>query len=478
MTSDTAAGPQFVHLHVHSEYSLLDGACRVKDLVQTCRQLGMPAVAVTDHGNLFGAIEFYTAARAAGVKPIIGCEVYMAPGDRRDRETRGLGEASYHLLLLAQNLTGYRNLIKLTSIGFLEGFYYKPRIDKAVLRELSEGLICTSTCLGGEIPQALCRHNAAVAKEIAEEYLRIFGPDRFFIELQDHGLREQREINPELAALARRLGVGTIATNDVHYLTHDDVEAHVVLCCISTRARVSDPNRFKFDADQFYLKTPAEMAATLAAYPEALANTLRVAGMCNLEFDFSQRFAPKFSPPAQKSADEYLRELVYAGAQRRYGEVNAELRERIDYELDVIKSKGFSGYFLIVWDFVEFRAPQRDPGGGTRQRLQHGGGVLPRDQRGRAAALRAVFRALHGPGARRDARHRHRHLPGPPAGRDQLRAREVRARGANHHVRAAEGTGRDPGHLPRAGGAADGRRSRGQARARRAEDDNRQGPGT
>lgn len=354
MTSDTAAGPQFVHLHVHSEYSLLDGACRVKDLVQTCRQLGMPAVAVTDHGNLFGAIEFYTAARAVGVKPIIGCEVYMAPGDRRDRETRGLGEASYHLLLLAQNLTGYRNLIKLTSIGFLEGFYYKPRIDKAVLRELSEGLICTSTCLGGEIPQALCRHNAAVAKEIAEEYLRIFGPDRFFIELQDHGLREQREINPELAALARRLGVGTIATNDVHYLTHDDVEAHDVLCCISTRARVSDPNRFKFDADQFYLKTPAEMAATLAAYPEALANTLRVAGMCNLEFDFSQRFAPKFSPPAQKSADEYLRELVYAGAQRRYGEVNAELRERIDYELDVIKSKGFSGYFLIVWDFVEF----------------------------------------------------------------------------------------------------------------------------
>ena len=195
----------FVHLHVHSEYSLLDGACRVKDLVHACAEMGMPAVALTDHGNLFGAIDFYTAAVAAGVKPIVGCEVYMAPGDRRARETGGLGEASYHLLLLAQDLTGYHNLIKLTSLGYLEGFYYKPRIDKAVLRELSAGLLCTSTCLGGEIPQALCRKNLAAAKEIAEQYLDIFGPDRFFIELQDHGLPEQREINPELAGLARRL---------------------------------------------------------------------------------------------------------------------------------------------------------------------------------------------------------------------------------------------------------------------------------
>jgi DNA polymerase-3 subunit alpha len=344
----------FVHLHVHSEYSLLDGACRIKDLVAACKQLQMPAVAVTDHGNLFGAIDFYTAAVAAGVKPILGCEVYMAPGDRRDREARGLGEASYHLLLLAQDLTGYRNLIKLSSIGFLEGFYYKPRIDKEVLRELSAGLICTSTCLGGEIPQALCRHNLAAAKEVAETYLKIFGPDRFFIELQNHGLKEQLEINPELAGLAGRLGVGTLATNDVHYLSHDDTEAHEVLCCISTRGRMSDPNRFKFDSDQFYLKSAAEMAAALGEFPDALANTLRVADLCNVEFDFSKRFAPKFQPPQGKSADDYLRELVYAGAARRYGDLSDELRERIDYELDVIKSKGFSGYFLIVWDFVEF----------------------------------------------------------------------------------------------------------------------------
>ena len=354
MSAPTIATPRFVHLHLHTEYSLLDGACRVKDLVETCKRMNMPAVAVTDHGNLFGAIDFFTAAKAAGVKPIIGCEVYMAPGDRRDRESRGLGEASYHLLLLAQNLVGYHNLVKLTSIGFLEGFYYKPRIDKEVLRELSDGLICTSTCLGGEIPQAFCRHNAAAAKEVAEKYLSIFGPDRFFIELQNHGLREQREINPELADLARRLGVGTVATNDVHYLSHDDVEAHDVLCCISTRSRVSEANRFKFEADQFYLKSPEEMTAALGEYPEALENTLRIADLCKLELDFTRRYAPKFSPPAGRTADDYLRELVYEGARRRYGDTTDELRERIDYELEVIKSKGFSSYFLIVWDFVSY----------------------------------------------------------------------------------------------------------------------------
>jgi len=344
----------FVHLHVHTEYSLLDGACRVKDLVDACRRMGMSAVAVTDHGNLFGAIEFYTAAKAAGVKPIIGCEVYMAPGDRRDREARGLAEASYHLLLLAQNLTGYRNLVRLATIGYLEGFYYKPRIDKETLREFSAGLICTSTCLGGEIPTALCRHDVAAARAAAEEYLAIFGPDRFFLELQDHGLPQQREINPELVALARRLGVGVIATNDVHYLTHGDVEAHDVLCCISTRSRVQDDKRFRFESDQFYLKSPAEMAAALGQFPEALANTLRVADLCDLELDFSRRYAPKFTPPENKTADEYLRELVYAGAARRYGEVTAELRVRIDYELEVIATKGFSSYFLIVWDVVRY----------------------------------------------------------------------------------------------------------------------------
>jgi len=361
MTQAGSAASGFVHLHVHTEYSLLDGACRIKDLIAACRQHGMPAVAVTDHGNLFGAIEFYSAAIAAGIKPIIGCEVYIAPGDRRDRQTCGLGEASYHLLLLAQNRTGWQNLIKLTTIGYLEGFYYKPRIDKEVLREFSEGLICTSTCLGGEIPQALCRGSVAAARAVAEEYLRIFGPERFYIELQDHGLPEQRQINPELVDLARRLGVGIVATNDVHYLTAQDVEAHDVLCCISTRSRVKDEKRFKFDSDQFYLKSGAEMAAALGRWPQALANTRRIAELCNLEFDFSRRFAPRFPTPTDRSPDQYLRELVYQGVGRRYGQLTDELRERIEYELEVIARKGFSSYFLIVWDVVRYARQQDIP---------------------------------------------------------------------------------------------------------------------
>ncbi|MBU0637850.1 MAG: DNA polymerase III subunit alpha [Planctomycetes bacterium] len=350
MPQASAADTCFVHLHVHTDYSLLDGACRIVDLVAACKRLHMPAVAITDHGNMFGAIDFYSAARAAGIKPVIGCEMYIAPGDRRDREARGLREASHHILLLAMNPAGYRNLIRLSSLGYLEGFYYKPRIDKQVLRELSDGLICSTACLGGEVPQALLRGDAAAARKIAAEYLEIFGPERLFIELQDHGMEEQKLVNPELNDLAQRLGVRTIASNDVHYLTHDDVEAHDVLCCIATRARVKEENRFKFPTDQFYLKSPAEMAAALPDYPEALANTLRVAEMCEVEFDFTKRYAPVFRAPDNKTADDYLRELVEQGARERYGEIGAELRERIDYELSVIRDKGFSGYFLIVWD--------------------------------------------------------------------------------------------------------------------------------
>ena len=352
MFDRSASPPRFVHLHVHSEYSLLDGACRIRDLVGTCKALGMPAVAITDHGNLFGAIEFYRAAVEAGIKPIIGSELYVAPDDRRRKEG-GPGSA-YHLLVLARDLDGYRNLIKLSSIGYTQGFYYKPRVDKEVLREFSGGLIGASACLAGEIPQQLLKRDAAAARRVAEEYLDIFGPDRFFIELQDLGLDEQKLVNPELHDLARRLGIGTIATNDVHYLTRDDVEAHDVLCCIATRSRVQDSDRFRFHGDQFYLKSAEEMAQALPEYAEALENTSRVADMCNVELDFSKRFAPRFQPPGRKSADDYLRELVSAGAQRRYGEITDELRERIDYELEVIKSKGFSGYFLIVWDFVRY----------------------------------------------------------------------------------------------------------------------------
>jgi len=347
--SDTS----FVHLHVHTHYSLLDGATRIKPLVERAKADDMPAVAITDHGNLFGAVEFYTQALRAGVKPIIGCETYMAPGDRRAKQGK-MQDASYHLLLLAMNNVGYRNLLKLASIGYLEGFYYRPRIDKETLREHSAGLLCTSTCLGAEIPQALMRHDRAKAEEIAKTYLSIFGPERFFIEIQQHGMDEQRTINPELVDMAQRLGVAVIATNDVHYLEHDDAEAHDVLCCISTRNLVTDDDRLKFPTNQFYFKSPREMAELFRDWPDAIENTLRVADLCNVDLDFSKRHAPVYKLPDRRSASEYLRELVYAGAHRKYGALSDEVRQRIDYELSVIAEKGFSGYFLIVWDFMNY----------------------------------------------------------------------------------------------------------------------------
>jgi DNA polymerase-3 subunit alpha len=355
------ADRSFVHLHNHTHYSLLDGATRIDAMIARAASFDMPAVAITDHGNLFGAIEFYTAAVKAGIKPIIGCETYLASGHRAERDRDGLKE-SYHLLLLAMNLEGYRNLIRLSSIGYTEGFYRKPRIDKEVLREHSEGLICTSTCIGGEIPQAFLTRDRKAAEDLAKTYLEIFGPDRFFVELQNQGLDEQRTLNPELIDLADRVGVGVIATNDVHYLEHEDVEAHDILCCINTGALVEDEERFKFPTDQFYFKSTDEMAALFTDRPDAIDNTLRIAEMCNLELDLTQRFAPVYRVPNDITGDKgealtdeaYLRRLVYDGARERYDEITDELRERIDYELGVICGKGFASYFLIVWDCANY----------------------------------------------------------------------------------------------------------------------------
>ncbi|HVP10956.1 MAG TPA: DNA polymerase III subunit alpha [Phycisphaerae bacterium] len=346
--------PSFVHLHVHTHFSLLDGANRIEELVQAVKDMGMPAIAVTDHGNLFGAIEFYQAAHKAGVKPILGIEAYVAPGDRRVKEAKGIAEASYHLLLLAMNNTGYQNLLKLASIGYCEGFYYRPRIDHDVLAAHADGLIAASSCLGAEIPDALLKHDTVRAAELADWYLSIFGPERFFIELQDHGLEEQRTINPELIEIARRKGAGLIVTNDVHYLTHDDVEAHDVLCCISTRALQSEEKRFKFPSDQFFLKTPEQMANLFPNQPEAVANTVAIAEKCNVNLDFKKRYTPVYRPPDKQTPEEFLSKLVYQGAAERYGEITDEMRERIEYELEVIESKGFSSYFLICWDFVRY----------------------------------------------------------------------------------------------------------------------------
>jgi DNA polymerase III subunit alpha len=358
------AAASFVHLHLHTHYSLLDGATRIAPLIARAKQFNMPAVAITDHGNLFGAVEFHSAAVKAGIKPIIGLEAYLARADRRTKRTsdESEGKEAYHLLLLAMNLEGYRNLLKLASIGYIEGFYRKPRIDKEVLREHAAGLICTSTCIGGEIPQAFLTRDQQKAEELAKTYLEIFGPDRFFVELQDHGMDEQRMLNPELVALANRIGVATIATNDVHYLDHDDVEAHDVLCCINTGSLVADDDRFKFPSDQFYFKSTEAMASLFADYPDAITNTLHVADMCNVELDLTKRYAPVYKVPHDVTdesgqplgAADYLRKLVYDGAKERYGDITAELRERIDYELHVITSKGFASYFLIVWDCVNY----------------------------------------------------------------------------------------------------------------------------
>jgi DNA polymerase-3 subunit alpha len=359
----------FTHLHVHTHYSLLDGACKVPDLVKRCKSLGMNSLAISDHGCLFGVIEFYNECVKQGVKPILGMETYMAPGDRREKSTpSGTGsDASYHLLLLAENLEGYQNLLKLSSLAYKEGFYYKPRIDKEILREYSKGLIVTSACLGGEIPSAFLKRDAKTARRIAETYLEILGRDRFFIEIQKQGIKEQDLVNPELVEIAAKLGCGTVATNDVHFLNQEDHDAHDVLCCISMGRLVSDENRLKYPTE-LYLKSPAEMHQALGAYPEALENTGRIAQMCNVELDFSKRHAPVYRVPADKLTEpikpsaemrddeRYLRQLCEEGLTWRYGtrEVQPEVRERLDKELKVIASKNFCSYFLIVWDFCNY----------------------------------------------------------------------------------------------------------------------------
>jgi DNA polymerase-3 subunit alpha len=357
--SDPAVG--FTHLHVHTHYSLLDGACRIPDLVKRTKALGMDALAISDHGCMFGVIEFFNECKKEGIKPILGMEAYMAPGDRRERSGVA-GETAYHLLLLCENLEGYHNLKKLSSIAYREGFYYKPRIDKEVLRQFSKGLIATSACLGGEVPSAFIKRDMKAAKAVAETYLEIFGPDRFYIEVQKH-IPEQDQVNPELAELARKVGVGLVGTNDVHFLNKDDHFAHDVLCCISMGKLITDEGRLKYPT-QLYLKSPAEMAEALGGFEGALENSVRIGRMCNLELDFSKRYAPVYKVPAEKlsgrvtvGADElYLRQLCGEGLTWRYGttDVSADIRQRLDYELSVIAKKGFCSYFLIVWDFCNF----------------------------------------------------------------------------------------------------------------------------
>ncbi len=354
-------GKSFTHLHVHSEYSLLDGAAGIDKLVAQAGRLGMDSLALTDHGNMFGAVAFYQAGIKAGVKPIIGMEAYIAPGARTERDAKGIGEASYHLLLLAKDIQGYKNLLKLASIGYLEGFYYRPRIDRDVLEQFNEGLICASACLGGELPTFLLSGQEEKARETAEFYARVFGPERFFVEIQSH-CAEQNAANPMLADLAAKMGLGLVATNDVHFLTADDYRAHEVLTCISTGKTLDDDKRMKYPP-QLYLKSSEEMAGLFPDWPEAVSNTRLIAEQCNLELNFSQRHAPTFQPPGGKTAEKYLEELCLQGVKKRYGKMTPPIKERLYHELNVIRDKGFSGYFLIVWDFMHFARKQGIPCG-------------------------------------------------------------------------------------------------------------------
>ncbi|MDK2817020.1 MAG: polymerase subunit alpha [Moorella sp. (in: firmicutes)] len=355
----------FVHLHVHSEYSLLDGAGRIKDLVRAAREMGMPALALTDHGVMYGAVEFYKAAREEGIKPIIGCEVYVAPRSRHDREPHR-DDYQYHLVLLAADANGYRNLAALVSAAYLEGFYYKPRVDRELLSRHSQGLIALSACLAGEVPGWLLKDQEDKAYEAAAWLKEVFGRENFYLELQDQGLAEQRKINRRLIELGRRLNLPLVATNDVHYVFQDQARVHDILLCIQTGKTLNDPNRLRFPNTQFYLKSPGEMAALFTEVPSALTNTLAIAERCNFDFTFGQLHLPAYRVPAGEDTASYLRRLCYEGFNRRYPRDDGTARQRLDYELAIIEQMGYPGYFLIVWDIVNFARRRGIPVGPGR----------------------------------------------------------------------------------------------------------------
>ena len=344
----------FTHLHVHTEYSLLDGSCKIKELAARAKAMGMDSLAITDHGVMYGVIDFYRAAKAEGLNPIIGCEVYVAPNSRFDRETTGGEDRYYHLVLLAENDLGYHNLMKIVSRGFTEGYYYRPRVDREVLEQYHEGIIALSACLAGEVARGISRGMYEEAKKAACTYRDIFGEGNFYLELQDHGISEQQRVNQALLRMSRETGIPLVATNDVHYITADDAEPHDILLCIQTGKKVTDENRMRYEGGQYYLKSEEEMRHLFLYAQEAIENTAKIASRCHVEIEFGVPKLPKYQVPAPYTSYEYLVKLCSEGLVRRYGDQAPELQERMDYELGVIKNMGYVDYFLIVWDFIHF----------------------------------------------------------------------------------------------------------------------------
>ena len=344
----------FTHLHVHTEYSLLDGSNKIKEYVDRVKALGMDSAAITDHGVMYGVIDFYRAARSAGINPILGCEVYVAPGSRFDREAGSGDDRYYHLVLLAENNQGYSNLMKIVSKGFVEGFYYKPRVDLSLLEKYHEGIIALSACLAGEVARFLTRGMYEDAKKAALRYQDIFGKGNFFLELQDHGIPEQQNVNQQLLKMHRETGIELVATNDVHYTLAEDAQPHDVLLCLQTGKKLADEDRMRYEGGQYYVKSPEEMERLFPYAPEALENTHKIAQRCHVEIEFGVTKLPKFDVPEGYTSWEYLNELCFRGLEERYQPVTEELKERLNYELSTIRNMGYVDYFLIVWDFIKY----------------------------------------------------------------------------------------------------------------------------
>ena len=351
----------FTHLHVHTEYSLLDGSNKIKEYVKRVKELGMDSAAITDHGVMYGVIDFYKACKAEGINPILGCEVYVAPNSRFDKELTGGEDRYYHLVLLAENNKGYENLMKIVSRGFTEGYYYKPRVDMELLQEYHEGIIALSACLAGEVQRYIQKGLVDEAKKAALKYQDCFGKGNYFLELQDHGLPEQKLVNTTLLQMSRELDIPMVVTNDVHYTYADDVKPHDILLCLQTGKKLSDEDRMRYEGGQYYVKSEEEMKGLFPYAWEAVENTQRIADRCHVEIEFGVTKLPKFDVPEGYNSWTYLNKLCYDGLKERYGDENAPagetgqtLKERLDYELNVIQTMGYVDYFLIVWDFINY----------------------------------------------------------------------------------------------------------------------------